>query len=106
MKNFARIFDLGAVECCCYRQEATKIVFAFWMRKGNDLFSPTCTKEYPAPWVVQGLFEQYEDLLKEQAQEVLDMIQHQINLHGDEMQNDKQLVLDGNTIDKLYKAPK
>jgi hypothetical protein len=104
MKNFARIIDLGPVDCLVVRQDANLLEFRFWLFDGESITEPTARKEYPAMWGLDALFDGlHEWALREEAAKVWEMVQQQMDLHLDNLPDGEKLTLDGKTIEKLYK---
>lgn len=102
MKNFARVIDLGNADCCVHRQGKSDIIFDFWMRIDGHVLSPSCTKNYHHSWVVDQLFGEYESRLTDEAEQVLDMVLHQMDLHAEQLDRNETVVLDGDTLNQIH----
>lgn len=73
MRNFARIIDLGEVECVVRRVGSHELYFEFWLQDENDLeepaaiVNPTAIMEFPH-WFLDALFSgDKEENIKELA---------------------------------------
>jgi len=103
MKNFARIIDLGPVECLLVRQEAAIIEFRFWLFDGESITEPTARIEYPGMWGVDAMFDGlHEYALREEAEKVWKVVQQQMDLHLQELPEGQRLVLSGADMQKLH----
>jgi hypothetical protein len=104
MKNFARIVNLGDAECCVHRRECHELVFNFWLRGGGQVVSPTANKVYPVGGLLDVLFDgMHEDQIEAECHKVFAFVMHQMALHDEQLKDNVPLVLDGATLDKLYR---